>query len=135
MLSILYLQLVICIYFFHFPSNLFTFSKTSIGSHCFIVLFLRNSFGCPGEGTGSETGDYSNGITATTLVTRTGHPTSGTGPTDGEDFLNASSSVSGTGPQGVQDQFKPSHDSNTGKKKFFKFEIINSKSLTIELEF
>lgn len=78
--------------------------------------FFKIPFECPGEGTGSETGDFSNGITAVTLVARTGHPTNGVGQTgtDGGDFPKASPSVSGTLPQGVQDQFKSSHD-NTGK--------------------
>lgn len=52
-----------------------------------------------------------------TSGTRTGHP-NGAGPpvADGEDFVIKSPSVCSTAPQGVQDQFKTSHD-NTGKKK------------------
>lgn len=101
-----------------YPVIYFTFRKCQLQLDHTISLFsfLKIRFGCPGEGTGSETGDFSNGITAVTLVARTGQPTNGVVQpiTDGEDFPNASPSISGTVPQGVQDQFKPSHD-NIGK--------------------
>lgn len=106
-----------------------------------LVAHLHNHYEkiSRGEGTSSETGEYSNGITAVTSGTRTGH-TNGAGPpvADGEDFVIKSPSVCSTAPQGVQDQFKTSND-NTAESDKMKddrvqgmFTYMNSGSTSTE---